>query len=468
MTMPREKRNLLGAAIAAAVTTAGAVVVIAQADGDGTRKITGTVDAAPGLGWTVEARIVHGHESAQFRDPVYGSEYDWGMPGFLDLGDTVVALVGVPGGMDLEDAYLVGVDADSGQMRWRSPAGDLAGCADSAVDATLVCFTPGWSDDPTLVGYDVATGEIARVPTEWGTFAIAAADDRLYVAEGSVEDDDVRVHAGNVLDPDAYFTRAFDMGTGWDDTALPDALDVIHGQGLLMLGTDLAGFDLDTGAETWTAQVDGCSHAQPTLGALVVRVHAECEGNRVTGSDLLDRTGAVIAATGSAAAHSLAIDDPIDDTVPVLLADGAYDRATGDPVWSAPDLVSVPREPDEYNANTRLGTVRAVLGDVGLSTDHTAHTETGIDLRTGTVLWQSVSERSGTVLGHTGDLVVQSDYTGLWALDVRTGDLVWDIPFRAVNDDPDALGNGGTLSAHPGDRYVYASARSMIGLRPLR
>jgi outer membrane protein assembly factor BamB len=137
-------------------------------------------------------------------------------------------------------------------------------------------------------------------------------------------------------------------------------------------------------------------------------------------------------------------------------------------VWSAPDLVSVPREPDEYNANTRLGTVRAVLGDVALLSDHTARTETGIDLRTGTVLWQSVFERSGTMLGHTGDLVVQSGYTGLWALDLRTGDLVWDIPFRAVNDDPDALGDGGTLSARPGDRYVYASARSMIGLRPLR
>ncbi|MGW0021972.1 outer membrane protein assembly factor BamB family protein [Rhodococcus sp. NPDC003382] len=467
MAVTREIRNLLCAAVAAVVTTAGAVAVIAHADGDGTRKITGTVDAAPGLGWTVEARTVHGHESAQFRDPVYGSEYDWGMPGFLDLGDTAVALVGVPGGMALDDAHLVGVDADSGRIRWLSPASDLAGCADSAVDATLVCFTPGWSDDPALVGYDLVTGEITRVPTEWGTFAIAATDDRLYVAEGSVENDDVRVHAGTLLDPDAHFTRAFDMGTGWDDTALPDALDVHHGQGLLTLGTDIAGFDLDTGDETWTAQADGCSRVQPTLGALVVRVHVECDGLRVTGSDLLDGTGAVIAATDSAAAHSPAFDGPADDTVPVLLGDGAYDRATGDPVWSAPELVSVPREPDEYNANTRLGTVRAVLGDVALLTDHTAHTETGLDLRTGTRLWQNVPERSGTVLGHTEDLIVQSDFTGLWAMDVRTGDLEWDIPFLAVDNDPDALGDGGTLSVRPGDRYVYVSARSIIGLRPL-
>lgn len=336
MAMPRARRNLLCAAIAAAVTTAGAIAVIAHADGDGTRKITGTADAAPGLGWTVEASTVHGNESARFRDPVYGSEYDWGMPGFLDFGDTLVTLVGVPGGMDLEDAVLVGVDADSGQVRWRSPADGVGGCADAAVDATLVCFTPGWSGDPTLVGYDLVTGEITRVPTEWGTFAIAAAGNRLYVAEGSVEDDDVRVRAGTLADPDTYFTRAFDMGTGWDDGALPDALDVTHGQGLVVLGTDIAGFDLGTGDPTWTARVDGCSRVQPTLGALVVRVHVECEGNLVTGSDLIDRTGAVIAATDSAAAQSLAFDDPTDDTVPALLADGAYDRVTGIPAWSSP------------------------------------------------------------------------------------------------------------------------------------
>lgn len=468
MAMPRARRNLLCAAIAAAVTTAGAIAVVAHADGDGTRKITGTADAAPGLGWTVEASTVHGDESARFRDPVYGSEYDWGIPGFLDFGDTLVTLVGVPGGMDLEDAVLVGVDADSGQVRWRSPADGVGGCADAAVDATLVCFTPGWFDDPALVGYDLVTGEITRVPTEWGTFAIAAAGNRLYVAEGSVEDDDVRVRAGTLADPDMYFTRAFDMGTGWDDGALPDALDVTHGQGLVVLGTDIAGFDLGTGDPTWTARVDGCSRVQPTLGALVVRVHVECEGNLVTGSDLIDRTGAVIAATDSAAAQSLAFDDPADDTVPALFADGAYDRVTGIPAWSSPDLVSVPREPDEYNANTRLGTARAVLGDVALLSDRTAHTETGLDLRTGTVLWQIDSERSGTVLGHSGDLVVQSDHTGLWALDARTGELVWDIPFRAVDDDPDALGGGGTLGTHAGDRYTYVSARSMIGLRPLR
>ncbi|MBM4532684.1 lipase, partial [Rhodococcus hoagii] len=47
--MKREIRDLLAAAAVAVVTVTGAVVTVAQAGDDGTRKITGTNDAAPGL-----------------------------------------------------------------------------------------------------------------------------------------------------------------------------------------------------------------------------------------------------------------------------------------------------------------------------------------------------------------------------------------------------------------------------------
>ncbi|WP_228798684.1 hypothetical protein [Nocardia cyriacigeorgica] len=61
-------RNLVLAAVAAVVTSAGAVAVLMSPD-DTTRKITGTNDAAPGLGWSIEAAAIYGASAAEFRDP---------------------------------------------------------------------------------------------------------------------------------------------------------------------------------------------------------------------------------------------------------------------------------------------------------------------------------------------------------------------------------------------------------------
>ncbi|WFR73165.1 hypothetical protein P9209_05105 [Prescottella defluvii] len=124
--MNREIRDLLLAATTAVVAVTGAVVVVAHAGGDGIRKITGTVDAAPGLGWSVDAAAMYGQSFAEFRDPRNGSEYDWGDPGFVYANGVVVSVVGVSdGGMSLRNPVMVGIDATSGEVRWQSPADDL-------------------------------------------------------------------------------------------------------------------------------------------------------------------------------------------------------------------------------------------------------------------------------------------------------------------------------------------------------
>lgn len=83
--MKREIRNLLAAAAVAVVTVTGAVVTVAQAGDDGTRKITGTNDAAPGLGWSVDAAAMHGQAFAEFRDPRTGSDPTGEVPVSLPL-----------------------------------------------------------------------------------------------------------------------------------------------------------------------------------------------------------------------------------------------------------------------------------------------------------------------------------------------------------------------------------------------
>lgn len=464
--MNREIRNLLLAATTAVVTVTGAVVVVAQAGGDGTRKITGTVDTAPGLGWSVDAAAMYGQSFAEFRDPRNGSEYDWGNPGFVHADDVLVSVVGVShGDMSLKDPVMVGIDAASGEVRWQNPADDLGGCTSVPVDDQLVCFTSPAATEPALVGYHLDTGEVTRTPTDWTVFALAAMDDRLYVAEGNIEDDDVRLHAGTLADPDGQWSQPFAMGSVWEDD-LTNALDVSHGQGVLTLGPDVAGFDLESGRSTWTARLDGCSHATPSDGGVVVRVRTECDDRRITGSDAIDRSGRTLAAVDSAVAQYLSLDRPADDGIPLLLGDGAYDRRTGALRWTSPDLISA-REPDEYNANTTQGTAIALIGDVAVLRDHGTRTTTGLDLRTGSRLWRHDDEPLGAVVALDGNLVLTIDGEGIRAVDIRSGESPWETPFLAIDDDPDALSSNGMLAApHPG-RYVYASARTMIGLRPL-
>ncbi|MDH6676898.1 outer membrane protein assembly factor BamB [Rhodococcus sp. LBL1] len=464
--MNREIRNLLLAATAAVVTVTGAVVVVVQAGDDGTRKITGTVDAAPGLGWSLDAAAMYGQSFAEFRDPRNGSEYDWGNPGFVEAGDVLLSVVGVShGGMSLKDPVMVGIDATSGEVRWRSPADGLAGCASVPADDRLVCFTSPSAADPALVGFDVGTGEITRTPTDWMVFALAAYDDRLYVAEGNIEDDDVRLHAGTLSDPDGQWSQPFAMGSVWEDD-LTDALDVEHGQGVFTLGADVAGFDLDSGRPTWTMRLDDCARSAASAGGVVVRVRTECDGHRITGSDAVDRSGRTLASIDSEVAQTFSLDRPAEKESPLLLGDGAYDRRTGELLWTSPDLVAT-REPDEYNASTTFGTAAAIVGDVAVLHGQRATGTSALDLRTGNRLWHRDDARFGTIEASDGQLALTVDSEGIRAFDTKTGESPWNAPFLAINDDPDALSSNGMLaSPHPG-RYVYASARTMIGLRPL-
>ncbi|MFE9577556.1 PQQ-binding-like beta-propeller repeat protein [Nocardia sp. NPDC006044] len=446
-------RGLILAATAAVITSAGAVFVLIQ-PADETRKITGTVDAAPGLAWSVTA-ATDGHPQAEFRNPVGGTEFDVGGAGFVDAGDTLVTVTGTSnGGMALQDPTMVGIDATTGAVRWRTPAADLGGCGRVPVGGRLVCFAAPATGKGALVGYDVDSGEVTRTPTDWLVFALATTADRVYVAEGDVESDDVRVHAGTLDRPEANWSQAFPMGTSWEDVSA-DTLDVAHGQGLLTLGAHAAGFDLGTGTSTWTTDLAGCASTEATSAALVIRTAADCSGNGITGTDILDRTGRVLAASDATATHSLSLDQPADDTIPVLLGDGARDRHTGTVVWTNPDLVAT------------NGTAIAVLGDVALLRDDFAHNMTGLDMRTGRRLWRIDTQRSGTADAWDGHVVVLSDATGLWAIDPRTGATIWDIPFLAVHDKPEAITGGGQLAARTNGRYVYASIHTMIGLRPL-
>ncbi|WP_336081928.1 outer membrane protein assembly factor BamB family protein [Nocardia sp. SSK8] len=466
MTLAPGIRGLALAAVTALVTGAGAAAVLLTPP-DPLRKITGTDAAAPGLAWSIDAAALSGGAFAEFRSPVDATSIDLGGPGFVRAGDTLVTVIGVStdDSIALREAVMYGIDAATGDTRWQAPADELGGCAAVPLDGELLCFADPVTGPGDLVGYDLADGTVTRTPVPWPIFALAVDGEHLYLAEGDVESDDVRVRSGSRADPDARWTRPFTMGTGWED--LPsDALDVTHGQGLFVLGADATGFDLDTGAPTWTARLDGCSRVTTTTPALVELIRTRCEAYRVTGIDLLDRTGRVLASSDRGGVHAPVVDEPTDDTIPVLLDDTAHDRRDGTARWTNPDLVY--STADYQGTPTRYGTVVAVLGDVAVLSDPVGGTTSGLDLRTGTTLWRTTTERRGTVATRDGDDVVFTDGQGLWAVDPRTGETRWDIPFRAVNTDRDAFAGNSVVAATGDGRLTLVTDRTMIGLRPFR
>lgn len=456
-----EVRNLVIAGVVAALTTAGAAAVLMQPE-DTTRKITGTNDAAPGLAWSVDPTQVYGADDAQFRHPAGGTEYDAGGGGFIAAGATLVSVIAVPDGqMYLREPRMYGFDAETGAVRWQAPAADLGGCAPSAVDDHIVCYTSGSVEESELVGYDVDSGAVTRTPVDWMVFALEAVDDRIYVGEGDVESDDVRVHSGTLADPDAHWTRSFAMGTAWENAFGSDILDVEHGQGVFTLGVDVAGFELETGQETWTLELSGCSSPTVTFDAIVLISHSDCSGNGISGVDVVDRTGRTLVAD-MPGPHSLLRDEPADSSIPVLIGDTAYDRSDGSVLWTSSDLV--------YHAQddpVARGAAIAVLGDIALVFEPFDRVLSGLDLRTGQRLWQTDSEQPAAVRSGEGGIALLTDYDGLRAIDLSSGEGLWDTPFDAIVDEPHALLDNGELVVLGEGRYAFVSGRMMIGLRPL-
>jgi outer membrane protein assembly factor BamB len=478
MGLDTSTRNLWAAALVAVVTVAGAVTTVIVHEPEypevNIPGLTGFVgpDApeaspdAPGAEWSLDAAATYDRQFAVFRNPVYGSGFDSGEPGFVDAGQVLVTMIGLVNQQTsgLDETRLVGVDADTGSVRWETPVESMGGCADTLAAGRMVCYTTPFEDAPVILAVDTENGSVTRTPTDWTILAMTAADDWLYVMEGDPESEDVQVHSGVPTDPDASWSQRFDLGSAWED-AFGHLMSTEHGQGVLELGGEMAGFDLATGTPTFTRTLPDCTQsARATEGGVVVRVHSDCTLSKVLGSEAVDRTGRVLAASDVEAAHTLAVDRPADSTIPVLLGDGAYDRTTGELRWTSPALVSTPRvdTAESYGPNTTQGTAVAVLGDVALLRDYEGKTEAALDLRSGERLWQRHSDSYGTVVVAEGDTAVLLESDVLRAENVRSGEELWVLPLQTVIDD-DSWGSTPVVAASS-SRLVYLTSGTMVGL----
>ncbi len=462
---------LIAAAVTAVLTVSGAVsVVFDRANaGPAVTAIPGTNSDAPGVAWTLDPAKVLGHQFAVFRSPLASSEFDDGSGGFIDGGDILVTKVGLPNQSTgrLDRPTMVGIDAKDGSVLWQAPTGNLSGCAATPVEKKGVCYNASFEGAPSIATIDLENGEVTRYPTDWTILALAVSNDTLFTVEGNAEDNDIRVHSGRPDDLDANWTQSFDLGDSWENI-YGQIVKVQDGVGVLQLGGEAVGFDLATGARTWSRSIPDCSESMRfTLGAIAMRTMTDCAQGAVVGSEAIDSGGKVLASSKQEAAQRLAIDRPSDMSIPILVGDSAYDRRTGEKRWTSSDLVSTPDtpRPEVSFLNATVGTAVAVVGNVAWLVDIVGQSQSALDLRIGKRLWRKTGDVSGPPDAYDGSSVIWAQGDKIVAKDPRTGDVRWEIPFDAIVDKgTSTFSDQGTI-AESKDGLIYATEHAVVSLR---
>ena len=455
----RSTRALIAAAAAAVVTVTAAATVVANQGPTSVKKITGTNEHAPGLAWSLDAAEYLGRPFADFSDPRGGSSYMSGTPGFILAADTLVTIVGIPTDRYvLDEAVMIGVDPENGSVRWQAPAADLEQCSAQPIKGKIYCYAQ--TDGHEIVTYDLKSGASERRSVEEYVFGLTTTADTLYIIEGSPEDGEVRVHSGNFIDVSANWTQKFDVSGGWEDVYQSGVLTVADEVGLVRMGVSMAQFDADSGNLLWGSGESCVSSATLETGGVVVQSNSGCgSGDTESEQVLRGPDGKVLATTQSPEAQRPTFDHAVDADAPVLLGDSAYDRTTGERLWTNPDLIA-----------GQSGTISAVVGNMAYLSDPTRSSAMGVDLRTGKQMWRTPTDGSFTPLSAGGGLLLGSGLVAgaeaLMAVDIGTGEMVWTAPFVAIDADPETFRSGRAMTPYD-NGWIYSSDRRMIGLTPL-
>jgi hypothetical protein len=443
------------AAVAVVTVTAATLVVVNHGTSTSVKKITGTTAQTPGLAWSLDAAQYLGKPFADFSDPRGGASYSSGTPGFLVYGDTLVTIAGVPNdGYTLDEAVMIGVDADDGTVRWKAPAADLQQCSEIPLGGKILCYAI--NDAYHLVSYDIESGAYTRRTTEESVFGLTTNSDTLYIVEGNAEDNEVRVHSGTFDDVSENWTQSFDIGGSWEVVFGENILTVTDGVGLVKTGGEMAQFDAATGVELWSGR-DCIYHANLEAGGVVAQSNTDCDNYDTVSEQILrGPDGKVLATTKSAPVQRPSVEHASRRDTPILLGDSAFDRTTGNRLWTSEDLV--------YGNEGPLGTLTAVVGDIAYLRD--SDSSTGINLRTGKQLWHNNKAETFTPTAADGHMLLGDDGTALTAFDVTSGQVQWTAPFVAIDPDPETFLSGGAGERY-GDGWIYSSDRRLIGLAPL-
>ncbi|WP_415971991.1 PQQ-binding-like beta-propeller repeat protein [Rhodococcus sp. 077-4] len=434
--MTRRLRISAAAAVLAATLACASCAVEKQPPPAGT-PVDGATGSAPGLGWTLTPSDV-GIEGGQFRDPVQGSDTDSMESGSITDGSTVVTLVGRLDGREFVDATLVGLDIADGAVRWRVPAEDVVGCGEEFVDGQVVCYRGNTGTRSEILTVDAESGESSTRDAAFPVTDLTTADGHVYTSHAVDEGDRPTVSRGTVDALDADWSVQFDSASS-SGSQFTSTLHTQNGIGLFDDDQGVFAFDLDTGDNLWSRTIPSCARSGAAARDGTVRVERmDCsDPSVVTGSEVVDTDGTVLAATDSVTLQQPTFDAPAESS-PILLGTSGYRPSNPDPVWTDDGLVwTVPPDiaaPAARFLRTR-GLVYAVTGSVALLRNNDTATESAIDLATGNTLWSRESGRFSEVGALDGDVATLFGPEVLQGIDIRTGSTVWDVPVTAFDDE---------------------------------
>lgn len=380
------------AGTAALITVVAAVIVVAEDDPPvvatapaATTTAPPTVPRAPEVQWSRSAEDVYGREFAQFSDPGGGGRLNPNAARFIDAGAVYVTSVGLPDPAtgNVDAPALVGLDATDGSTVWRRDDLRVDSCADRPLSGYLVCLSNIESEEPesTIVTVDTTTGAGRSVRVPQRVFAVGTDGSSLYSVGSTL------TQAGYEGTPQLAKGSVDDVGRDWVSefpgqamyAGMPGPAITIDGTyGLGRFGSTAIGFDSATGSITWYRGFPDSCVSQPfrVQPALVIMTEAVCSQSQTyTGTVALASDGRTVARSPLPVYPFLEIDDPTDWSMPMVVGDSAFDRTTGEFLWSSPLLASTNGV--------------AVVGNVVIArAPGTAHV-TALDLRTGAIRWEN-------------------------------------------------------------------------------
>ncbi|MDI6626551.1 MAG: hypothetical protein QME72_02400, partial [Rhodococcus sp. (in: high G+C Gram-positive bacteria)] len=198
-------RRLAVTAAVAFVSVGAAVALVATGPHD-TEPPAAQTPTSPGAVWTLDATDVLGNPFATFDDPV-GGRFGEVEGGVIDADDIIVAKAGLINQEtdEFEQSQLIGFDAATGLVRWKTPSDGIESCSSHVLDTLLLCRSTD-----QIVTIDSATGTATRHDTDWNIFSVGTDGEDLYVVEGEKDGYTVRIHRGTIDDPDASWSLTLD------------------------------------------------------------------------------------------------------------------------------------------------------------------------------------------------------------------------------------------------------------------
>lgn len=425
---------MIGAAAGAALVTGVVATTVVLGGSDSSLPVGMLVEqfpTVPTTAWVVQPQDLGGTTFMTPQVPIGGDL----STGYIDGGEVmIVGVGGTPSGPEV-----VAVDRADGRIRWRHDLG--LGCSEVLFGDRIACVegVPGDKrvtfldiDDGTVLS-ETAPDVYTRVDQAGRTLVYSGVDDRerLHIAGGSSE----RADEYWTVEPQPFGgTRFFTESDG--TTAAVQ--DYSSSGGTTFVVREDGTFVTDG--------VKGYSTFAPDGSALIIS--GSPAGTRVVpvdGRAEFDIPGIVSLPTLMVPGSSRSV---------LVAGSDGYDATTGEYLWTSAAL-------DETT------TIAAVVANVAMA--NTADGSIALDTRDGVELWESDlsidSYRSST----DGRRLFQQGPRGLTALDIATGDIVWEnlegAPPREPTTD-DAVAPDYEISAVGlTDTLVYSTSTYIKGYR---